>query len=177
MPPSSAPGHGEPVGHGVADVERREVGHDVDQPRHHGHHERVERLGGDHGERRRQLAHLVIVREQADQRLERAAAEEVLEGEFEQEGEGDLARHEEGDRGQERHGPAQERAGEDADRRQDHRLEPDAEEPLHEVRAEVARVGEQEEVALGHPEILRRADAVDLDHEVAAASRPAAPRG
>ena len=88
-------------------------------------------------------------------------------GELEQEAEGDLPGHEERDRRQQGDRPAQERAGEDADGRQDHRLEPDAEEPLHEVGAEVARVRQDVQVALGHAQVLRRAEAADLDPQVA----------
>ena len=119
-----------------------------------------------------QLRHLVLVGQEPDQGLERPAAQQGLLREVEQEAERDLAGHEEGDRGQERHRPAQEGAGEDADGRQDHRLEPDAEQPLHEVRAEVARIGQDVEVALRHAEVLRRADAADLDLERPRASRP-----
>ena len=88
-------------------------------------------------------------------------------GELQEEREGDLPPHEEGDRGQQGHRPAQEGPGEDPDGRQDHRLEPDAEEPLEEVRAEVARVGQDVQVALGHAQVLVHADAPDLDPEVA----------
>ena len=66
------PAHRESVGHRVAHVERLEVGDDVDEHRHHRHDQRVERLGDDDARGRGQLAHLVIVRDQPDQRLERA---------------------------------------------------------------------------------------------------------
>ena len=44
-----------------------------------------------------------------------------------------------------------------------HRLEPDAEEPLHVVEAEVARGGEDIEVAFRHAQVLRLRQAANLD--------------
>ena len=38
-------------------------------------------------------------------------------------------------------------------------------------------VGQDVQVALGHAQVLGRADAADLDPEVAAASRPGSPPG
>ena len=52
---------------------------------------------------------------------------------------------------QERHRPAQEGPGEHANSRQNHRLEPDPQQPLHEVLTEVARVGQEIEIALAIP--------------------------
>ncbi len=75
------------------------------------------------------------------------------------------------------HRPAQERAGEDADGGQDHGLEPDAEEPLHVVEAEVPRASQQVQVAFGHPQVLRRAQAADLDPQARRPSRPGSTAG
>ena len=98
-----------------------------------------------------------------DQRLERPAADEALEEDVLEDRDRDVAADEERDRRQERHRPAQERPGEHADGREDHRLQPDAEQAPHEVDAEVVGLREDVEVALRHAHVLGRRGATDLE--------------